>query len=99
VHCCATPILGTRDGVSACCCWATPMACCNTGFCTWVDLTDCMMMGDWVLACLADQAALDMLDLLLPLRMLLTGLGAAGRGLVGVGVTRWHWPPAMITLG
>jgi len=41
-----------------------------------------MMMGEWVLACLADQACIE-LDLLDPLRMLDTGLGQAGIGLVG----------------
>lgn len=29
---------------------ATAWAVCSTGFITWVDLTDCMMMGEWVLA-------------------------------------------------
>ena len=31
------------------------VAVCKTGLCTWVDLTDCMITGDWVLACLADH--------------------------------------------
>ena len=62
---------------------ATSWALWRTGFRTWVDLTLCMMMGEWVLACRADQAWLDQLDLLEPLRILLTGLGAAGTGLVG----------------
>lgn len=61
---------------------ATAWAVCKTGFWTWVDFTDCMMMGEWVLACLADQACIE-LDLLDPLRMLDTGLGQAGIGLVG----------------
>lgn len=29
------------------------IAVCRTGFCTCVLLTDCMMIGGWVLACLA----------------------------------------------
>ena len=35
-------------------------AVCSTGFCTWVDLTDCMMMGEWVLACRALQACIEL---------------------------------------
>jgi len=76
---------------------ATPWACWRTGFWTWVDLTDCMMMGEWVLACLADQAALDSEDLELPDRIEFTGLGAEGMGLVGL--TRDTLPFTIITLG
>ncbi len=35
------------------------MADCSTGFCTCVLLTDCMMIGEWVLACLAVHAWTD----------------------------------------
>jgi hypothetical protein len=31
-------------------------AVCRTGFCTWVDLTDCINIGECVLACRAIQA-------------------------------------------
>ena len=43
-------------------------------------MTDCMMTGEWVLACLAEKACEDQEDRELPLRMLLTGLGAVGAG-------------------
>ena len=32
------------------------IAVCNTGFCTWVDLTDCIITGDCDLACRALRA-------------------------------------------
>lgn len=32
------------------------MAVCRTGFCTCVDLTDCMMMGEWVFVCHVPRA-------------------------------------------
>lgn len=42
-------------------------------------MTDCMMMGEWVLACRADQACIDE-DRLDPERMEETGEGQAGIG-------------------
>lgn len=33
------------------------MAVCNTGFCTWVLFTDCIIIGGWVLACRAPHAS------------------------------------------
>ena len=32
----------------------------RTGFCTWVDLTDCMIIGEWVFACRALQACIEL---------------------------------------
>ena len=32
----------------------------RTGFWTWVDLTDCMMIGEWVFACRALQACIEL---------------------------------------
>lgn len=51
----------------------------STGFWTWVDLTDCMMMGEWVLAWRADQACIDE-ERLEPDRIEDTGEGHAGMG-------------------
>ncbi len=38
---------------------ATAVALCSTGFCTWVLFTDCMMIGECVLAWRADHACMD----------------------------------------
>lgn len=32
------------------------MAVCNTGFCTWVLFTDCIIIGGWVFVCRAPHA-------------------------------------------
>ena len=69
-------------------------------------MTDCMMTGEWVLACLAEKACEDQEDRELPLRMLFTGLGAVGPGsgeagwlAIPLGTATIPVPATIITLG
>lgn len=56
---------------------ATAPAICKTGFCTWVDFTDCMMIGECVFPWRYIAIEEDLLD---PDSMDDTGLGHAGIG-------------------
>lgn len=75
---------------------ATAPAICSTGFCTWVDLTDCMMMGEWVFPWRYMAMEEDRLE---PDRMEETGLGQAGIGEAAVLGPRLAAPWENWTLG
>jgi hypothetical protein len=68
----ATPVTTMAPRGTTCVSWCPSVAAvegvglvgahavCSTGFCTWVDLTDCMMMGEWVFAWRALQACIEL---------------------------------------